>query len=48
MCLWIEKEDTLLSPGKALRQQGKGLTTEGMKGMGNGEAMLTIYVIRCS
>jgi hypothetical protein len=48
MCLWIEKEDTLLSPGKALCQQGKGLTTEGMKGVGNGEAILAIRVIRCS
>jgi len=48
MRLWIGKEDTLLSPGKVPCQQGKGLTTDGMKGMGNGEAMLTMYVIRCS
>ena len=48
MCLRIKKEDTLLSSGKALCQQGEGLATQGMKGMGNGKAMLTIRVIRCS
>lgn len=46
--LRISKEDSLLSPSKALCQQGKGLATQGMKGMGDGKAVLTIRVIRCS
>ncbi|GHO63427.1 hypothetical protein KSC_023190 [Ktedonobacter sp. SOSP1-52] len=48
MGLRISKEDALLSPGSALREQGKAMATEGMEGMGNGKAMFTIRVIRCS
>jgi hypothetical protein len=44
----IGKEDTLFSPSNSLGQEGKGLATEGMKWMGDGEVMLTIRVIRCS
>jgi hypothetical protein len=46
--LWIRKEDPFFSPGQALGQEGKGVAVEGMKRMGNGEALLTILVIRCS
>lgn len=46
--LWIRKEDAFFSPGQALGQERKGLTVEGMKRMGNGEALLPIQVIRCS
>ena len=46
--LLIGKEHPLFAPGKALGQQGKGVATEWMKGMGDGKAMLTIRVIRCS
>ena len=48
MRLWIRKEDAFFSPGKALGQKRKGLAVEGMKRMGNGEALLSIQVIRCS
>jgi len=48
MCQRISKEDPLFSPGKALGEQKKGLTTQRMKRMGDGKAMLTIPVIRCS
>jgi hypothetical protein len=48
MGLRIGKEDPLLSPGSTLRKQGKTVATEGMKGMGNGKALLPIQVIRCS
>jgi hypothetical protein len=48
MGLRIGKEDTLFSPGLTLREQGKAVAVEGMEGMGNGKAMLTIRVIRCS
>ena len=46
MGLLIGKEDALFSPGKALGQQGKGLATQGMKGVSDGKALLTIRVIR--
>jgi hypothetical protein len=46
--LWIRKKDAFFPPGKALGQEGKGLAMEGMKRMGNGEALLPILVIRCS
>ena len=46
--LLIGKEHPLFAPGKALGQQGKGVATEWMKGMGDGKAMLSIRVIRCS
>jgi hypothetical protein len=46
--LRIRKEDAFFSPGKALGQERKGLAVEGMKRMGNGEALLPIQVIRCS
>lgn len=46
--LWVEKEHALFAPGKALRQQRKGVTTKWMKGMGDGEVMLTILATRCS
>ncbi len=46
--LRIRKEDTLLPPGKALGQKGKGLVMQGVKGMRDGKALLAIRVIRCS
>ena len=48
MALRISKEDPFLSPGSALREQGKVLATKRMKGMGDGKARLTIRAIRCS
>jgi len=48
LSLRIKKEHTLFSPGKALGEQRKGVSTKRMKGMRNGEALLTIHVIRCS
>ena len=48
MRLGVKKEDPFFSPGKALSQEGKSLAVEGMKRMGNGEALLPIQVIRCS
>jgi hypothetical protein len=46
--LRIGKEDPFFPPGKPLCQEGKGVTMQRMKGMGDGEALLTIRVIRCS
>ncbi|GHO81918.1 hypothetical protein KSD_96890 [Ktedonobacter sp. SOSP1-85] len=48
MSLQISKEDALLSPGPALREQGKTVAAERMERMDNGKAMLTIRVIGCS
>ena len=48
MGLLIRKENTLLAPGKALGQQGKGVAVQWMKGVGDGKAWLTIRVTRCS
>ena len=48
MGLRIGKEDSLFSPGNVLGQQGKDVATQGMEGMGDGKALLTIRVIRCS
>ena len=48
MSLRIRKEDPFLPPGKAVCQEGKDVAMQGMKGMGDGEALLTIRVIRCS
>jgi len=48
VCLLIGKEHPLFAPGKALGQQGKGVATKRVKGMGDGKALLTIRVIRCS
>ncbi|GHO57643.1 hypothetical protein KSB_61180 [Ktedonobacter robiniae] len=48
MGLRISKEDTLLSPGAVLREQGEAVPAERMEGMSNGKAMFTIRVIRCS
>lgn len=48
MGMRIRKEHALFSPGHTLREQQKGLSTQGMKRVRDGEALLTIRVIRCS
>jgi|SRR5579883_1526311 len=46
--LRIGEEDPLFSPGRALRQQRKGLANERMKRVSNDKMLVTIGVIRWS
>lgn len=45
MGLGIGKIDARFSPGPSLGEQGKCLSIQGMKGMGDGKTLLTIGVI---
>ncbi len=48
MALRVRKENPLLSPGSALREQEKAVAAEGMKGMDNGKGLSPIHATGCS